>query len=110
MARSGAEGLIDEVGRAKDELHRLEVRELASRVYALLPHTINVSFRGLVVPVPIKVIITESLFLECAEIALHLVDGGLQALEDRIAYLWRLAEQRGVSTESMLAMATRRAP
>jgi hypothetical protein len=73
-----------------------------------LPDTINISFKGMVVPVPIKAIVSESMFMDCAEVALHVADGGLQAFEDYLQQLWERAERQGVSTSAMLAMAQRR--
>jgi hypothetical protein len=112
-------GLGEWVGREDapaTELHRLEVRALAQRVYDALPDTVWVRLPatgppggvGHRVPVPLKVLAGPVVFQDAAEVALHRGEeagGGLVGLES-VAVGWLAhGERRGITERSLRARA-----
>jgi hypothetical protein len=90
----------------EDRLHAIQVAELAKRIYAALPGTIHVRFRGLSVPVPFKDMFSEAQFVDLVTKSFAGVANSLDLFEEWVRDVFEEYERMGVSERSLLAGAS----
>jgi hypothetical protein len=99
--------VIDERDRAYEELHQVQIRELAGQLYALLPSLVTIRLGRLAVPVPLKSIVTQEQFIQFMVVAVTDLQSGLDALTNEVTKAFQEAQQRGIDRAALLAGAHR---
>lgn len=88
------------------DLRAVRIQAMAQDLYQILPDTITVRFQGMLVPVPIKTILTEQLFMSMVTAALKETDGQLSALERYMDQEFEEFAKRGLTTERLMSYAS----